>query len=100
MFDYDLEALTFFNTQQDESEYFSLSFFSVQSIANGLSTASVKLLCGKNEFIESATTTNNPVDAIYQALNKITFFSIILQKYQLIAKGKGKDALSQVNIFS
>ncbi|QCI18567.1 2-isopropylmalate synthase (plasmid) [Buchnera aphidicola (Aphis nasturtii)] len=98
VFDYDLEALAFFNTQQDESEYFSLSFFSVQSISNGLSTASVKLLCGKNVFIESATTINGPVDAIYQALNRITHFPIILQKYQLIAKGKGKDALGQVNI--
>lgn len=98
VFDYDLEALAFFNTQQDESEYFSLSFFSVQSISNGLSTASVKLLCGKNHFIESATTSNGPVDAIYQALNRITHFPIILQKYQLIAKGRGEDALGQVNI--
>lgn len=98
VFDYDLEALAFFNTQQDESEYFSLSFFSVQSISNGLSTASVKLLCGKNKFIESATTSNGPVDAIYQALNRITHLPIILQKYQLIAKGKGEDALGQVNI--
>ncbi|ALD15532.1 2-isopropylmalate synthase (plasmid) [Buchnera aphidicola (Aphis glycines)] len=98
VFDYDLEALAFFNTQQDELEYFSLSFFSVQSISNGLSTASVKLLCGKNTFTESATTPNGPVDAIYQALNRITHFPIILQKYQLTAKGKGKDALGQVNI--
>ncbi|QCI19138.1 2-isopropylmalate synthase [Buchnera aphidicola] len=98
VFDYDLEALAFVNTQQDELEYFSLSFFSVQSISNGLSTASVKLLCGKDVFIESATTSNGPVDAIYQALNRITHFPIILQKYQLIAKGKGKDALGQVNI--
>lgn len=98
VFDYDLEALAFFNTQQNESEYFSLSFFSVQSISNGLSTASVKLLCGGNKFIESATTSNGPVDAIYQAINRITHFPIILQKYQLIAKGKGEDALGQVNI--
>lgn len=98
VFDYDLEALAFFNTQQNESEYFSLSFFSVQSISNGLSTASVKLLCGGGKFIESATTSNGPVDAIYQAINRITHFPIILQKYQLIAKGKGEDALGQVNI--
>lgn len=98
VFDYDLEALAFINNQQEESEYFSLSFFSVQSISNSLSTASVKLLCGKKTFVESATTSNGPVDAIYQALNRITHFSIILQKYQLTAKGKGKDALGQVNI--
>ncbi|CAL4326052.1 2-isopropylmalate synthase (plasmid) [Buchnera aphidicola (Protaphis terricola)] len=98
VFDYDLEALAFINTEKDETEYFSLSFFSVQSISNGLSTASVKLLCGDTTFIESATTRNGPVDAIYQALNRITHLPIILEKYKLIAKGKGKDALGQVNI--
>ncbi|QCI22471.1 2-isopropylmalate synthase [Buchnera aphidicola] len=98
VFDYDLEALAFINRQQEESEYFSLKFFSVQSISNGLSTASVKLLCGANIHTESSTTSNGPVDAIYQALNRITHFPIILQKFQLVAKGKGKDALGQVNI--
>jgi len=100
VFDYDLEALAFINKQQDEDEleYFSLKFFSVQSISNGLSTASVKLLCGEKIYTESSTTSNGPVDAIYQALNRITHFPIILQKFQLIAKGKGKDALGQVDI--
>ncbi|AWH90778.1 2-isopropylmalate synthase (plasmid) [Buchnera aphidicola (Melanaphis sacchari)] len=98
VFDYDLEALAFINQQQEQPEYFSLSFFSVQSISNGLSTASVKLLCGKSTYTESATTSNGPIDAVYQALNRITCYSISLQKYQLIAKGRGKDALGQVNI--
>jgi len=98
VFDYDLEALAFMNTQEAEAEYFSLSFFSVQSISNGLSTASIKLLCGEKIIVESATTRNGPIDAIYQALNRITHFSIILKKYQLIAKGQGKDALGQVDI--
>ncbi|AEO08368.1 2-isopropylmalate synthase [Buchnera aphidicola] len=98
VFDYDLEALAFINKQQDESEYFSLKFFSVQSISNNLSTASVTLLCGKKIYTEASTTSNGPVDAIYQALNRITHFPIVLQKFQLVAKGKGKDALGQVDI--
>ncbi|QCI24123.1 2-isopropylmalate synthase (plasmid) [Buchnera aphidicola (Macrosiphoniella sanborni)] len=98
VFDYDLESLAFINKQQDELEHFSLQFFSVQSISNGLSTASVKLLCGKKVYIESSTTSNGPVDAIYQALNRITHFPIILKKFELTAKGQGKDALGQVDI--
>lgn len=98
VFDYDLEALAFINKQQEELEHFCLKFFSVQSISNGLSTASVKLLCGKKIHTESSTTTNGPVDAVYQALYRITHFPIILQKFQLVAKGKGKDALGQVDI--
>ncbi|QCI24658.1 2-isopropylmalate synthase (plasmid) [Buchnera aphidicola (Muscaphis stroyani)] len=98
VFDYDLEALAFINKQQEELEHFSLNFFSVQSISNGLSTASVQLLCGKKIYTESSTSSNGPVNAIYQALNRITHFPIILQKFQLVAKGKGKDALGQVDI--
>jgi 2-isopropylmalate synthase len=98
VFDYDLEALAFMNQQQEESDHFLLKFFSVQSISNGLSTASVKLLCGNKTYTESATTRNGPVDAIYQAINRIAHFPIVLQKFQLVAKGKGKDALGQVDI--
>lgn len=98
VFDYDLEALAFINMQQETMEYFSLHFFSVQSVLNGLSTASVKLLCGKKIYTESSTTTNGPIDAIYQALNQIAKYPITLQKFQLVAKGQGKDALGQVDI--
>ncbi|CAL4326037.1 2-isopropylmalate synthase [Buchnera aphidicola] len=98
VFDYDLEALAFINTQQEKMEYFSLHFFSVQSVYNGLSTASVKLLCGSKIHTESSTTSNGPVNAIYQALNRITKYNVILKKFQLAAKGQGKDALGQVDI--
>lgn len=98
VFDYDLESLAFFSKHEDTREHFRLQFFSVQSISNNLSTASVKLLCGQKIYIESATTSNGPIDAIYQSINKIINFPIILQKFQIISKGKGKDALGQVNI--
>lgn len=98
VFDYDLEALAFINNQQENPEYFRLDYFNVKSSSSGSATASVTLICGKNIITKSATTSNGPVDAVYQALNKISGYKIILQKFQLFAKGSGKDALGQVDI--
>jgi 2-isopropylmalate synthase len=97
VFDYDLEALAFINKQQEEPEHFRLDYFSVQSGSSMMATASVKLACGEEVKAEAATG-NGPVDAIYQAINRITEYSIELVKYQLSAKGQGKDALGQVDI--
>ncbi|MSI38229.1 2-isopropylmalate synthase, partial [Escherichia coli] len=41
---------------------------------------------------------NGPVDAVYQAINRITDYNVELVKYSLTAKGHGKDALGQVDI--
>ncbi|WP_353613335.1 2-isopropylmalate synthase [Mangrovibacter phragmitis] len=97
VFDYDLEALAFINKQQEEPEHFRLDYFSVQSGSSVMATASVKLFCGEEEKAEAATG-NGPVDAVYQAINRISEYDIELVKYQLSAKGQGKDALGQVDI--
>ncbi|RLM28146.1 2-isopropylmalate synthase [Brenneria alni] len=97
VFDYDLEALAFINRQQEEAEFYRLDYFSVQSGSSVMATASVKLVCGDETQAEAATG-NGPVDAVYQAINRITGYQISLVKYQLTAKGQGRDALGQVDI--
>ncbi|QDX28921.1 2-isopropylmalate synthase [Dickeya poaceiphila] len=97
VFDYDLEALAFINNQQESSEFYRLDYFSVQSGSSVMATASVKLSCG-DEILSEAATGNGPVDAVYQAINRITGYPINLVKYQLSAKGQGKEALGQVDI--
>ena len=97
VFDYDLEALAFINKQQEEPEHFRLDYFSMQSGSSDIATASVKLACGEEVKAEAANG-NGPVDAIYQAINRVTQYDIELVKYDLTAKGHGKDALGQVDI--
>ncbi|AIX74868.1 MAG: 2-isopropylmalate synthase [Mixta calida] len=97
VFDYDLEALAFINKQNEEAEYFQLKDFNVQLGSSITATASVHLTCGETVQSEAATG-NGPVDAVYQAINRITDFNIELVKYQLTAKGHGKNALGQVDI--
>ncbi|KOC88902.1 2-isopropylmalate synthase [Winslowiella iniecta] len=97
VFDYDLEALAFINKQNEEPEHFQLQEFNVQSGSSITATASVRLGCGDEQKSEAATG-NGPVDAVYQAINRVTEFDTELVKYQLTAKGHGKDALGQVDI--
>lgn len=97
VFDYDLEALVFIRKQQEEQDRFSLDYFSVQSGTNLMATASVRLSCD-GEIKSEAATGNGPVDAVYQAINRIAGYPISIVKYQLTAKGQGKDALGQVDI--
>ncbi|URJ23109.1 2-isopropylmalate synthase [Blochmannia endosymbiont of Camponotus sp. C-003] len=98
VFDYDLEALAFINNQQEQSEFFRLKCFHVHSSSSGIAHASVKLYCGNN-ICSYSTNGNGPVDAIYKALTRIAKLSTInLERYQLNAKGHGRNALGQVDI--
>ncbi|AFJ48342.1 2-isopropylmalate synthase [Shimwellia blattae] len=97
VFDYDLEALAFINKQQEEPEHFRLDYFNVQSGSSVVSTATVQLACG-DEVKSEACTGNGPVDAVYQAIHRITGYDVELVTYQLGAKGQGKNALGQVDI--
>ncbi|MBC8952865.1 2-isopropylmalate synthase [Xenorhabdus sp. PB62.4] len=97
VFDYDLEALVFINQQQQEHEHYRLDYFSIQSGTNVVPTATVRLACG-DEIKSEASTGNGTVDAVYQAISRITGYPLKLISYQLSGKGQGEDALGQVDI--
>ncbi|PKH22712.1 2-isopropylmalate synthase [Enterobacterales bacterium CwR94] len=97
VFDYDLEALAFIGKQSEGQEHFKLEYFNVQSGSSVIATAAVKMTCGEESLSEAATG-NGPVDAVYQAINRLTNYNAELVSYQLTAKGQGKNALGQVDI--
>lgn len=97
IFDYDLEALAFFNNQIELQEYFVLKNFNVYSGSNIPSTAFIQMQCGSRIYSKEEKG-NGPVDAIYKAIDGVTDFNTKLVQYSLTAKGRGKDALGQVNI--
>ncbi len=97
VFDYDLEALVFFNNIHDKAEHYKLEYLSVQSGSGVVATATVKLTKGELLVVEAATG-NGPVDAVYQCLNRIAGYDITLDDYQISSQGEGKDALGKVDI--
>jgi 2-isopropylmalate synthase len=97
VFDYDLEALVFIHCLQDEKDHWQLDYFNVQSGSTVESTASVRLVC-EGVTQSDAATGNGPVDAVYQAIHRITGMEVTIVKYQLASKGQGENALGQVDI--
>ena len=98
VFDYDLEALAFINKQQEEPEHFRLDYFNVQSRIQRYRHPPRSNWSAGMRSKPKPPTANGPVDAIYQAINRVTDYNIELVKYGLRAKGHGKDALGQVDI--
>ncbi|MFC1502783.1 2-isopropylmalate synthase [Pseudomonadota bacterium] len=98
VFDYDLEALMYFANLRDEDDYFKLNYLSVQS-GSIMATTSIKLQCGDEEKCEAAVG-NGPVDALYQCIYRLTGYEIVLDKFDLTAKGEGEDGLGQADIIA
>lgn len=98
VFDYDLEALMYFANLRDEDNFFKLNYLSVQS-GSIMATTSIKLQCGDEEKCEAAVG-NGPVDALYQCIYRLTGYEIVLDKFDLTAKGEGEDGLGQADIIA
>jgi 2-isopropylmalate synthase len=97
VFDYDLEALVFFRGLNQDDDYYTLDYLNVQSGTNVVAAASIRLQMG-DQLVCEAAIGNGPVDAAYQAINRVTGLDIEVIHYHLSSKGSGKDALGQVDI--
>lgn len=100
VFDYDLEALVFMNQLAEEGDHFNLMAFDVFISSSSQANVSVTVCCGNQKQSQQTTSSNGPVDAIYQAIINISQLPVTIQKYQLASKGQGKNALGQVNIIA
>jgi 2-isopropylmalate synthase len=98
VYDYDLEALLFFNQLEEQGEQkYQLDFINVHSNSDSIASATVGLIINGKKITEAATGVG-PVDAAYRAMSNITEKAIEVVDYHLSAKGKGANALGQVDI--
>ncbi|TRY31821.1 2-isopropylmalate synthase [Aliiglaciecola sp. M165] len=98
VFDYDLEALLFFNQQKQEEAHYELLYLQANSGREIIPSATVKMRIGDTEVTESAIG-NGPVDAAYNAITKaIGHNKVEVVDFKLDSKGKGADALAQVSV--
>jgi 2-isopropylmalate synthase len=96
VYDYDLEALVMIGSG-DTDEFFKLNALHVMSGKGSIATATVELLIG-SEIHSEAATGSGPVGALYKAIDRLTRVPVEVLDYKLAAKGKGSDALGQVDI--
>jgi len=98
VFDYDLEALVFMESQAQDDDNYELQHMMVHSDSTeGIATATVRIVVDGEQRTEAATG-NGPVDAAYNAIARATGRDINITSYKLGAKGEGQNALGQVDI--
>lgn len=94
--DADLEAI-----MQDEMraipDVYSLEFIQVHSGTNLIPTATVGLK-RNGEIYKEASNGDGPVDAVYNAIDKVTSIKTELEDYSLQAVTHGKDAIGEVTV--
>lgn len=100
VFDYDLEALLFFDQQKHDHAYYKLTYLQANSGKEIIPSATVSLMVGDKEITESAIG-NGPVDAAYNAIIKVLGHNNIdIVDFKLDSKGEGSDALAQVSVIA
>lgn len=100
VFDYDLEALVFFDQTKQEQAHYELSYLQANSGKNVIPSATVRMKVGEEEKIESSTGVG-PVDAAFNAIMKLTGMECLdIVDFKLDSKGEGADALAQVSVIA
>ncbi len=98
IFDYDLEILAFLKETENNYNFYKLEKISIELIYPETVTVLVKLNCGgKTHKIYMKST--NTINAIYEALCKITGLTVKFKNYKLVInQNNGYKIISKVNI--
>jgi 2-isopropylmalate synthase len=96
VFDADIEALIDEQIEQT-AEVWSLVGVQTTAGSQAVPTATVTL-ARQDETVTDAATGDGPVDAVYEAIQRITGVALRLTDYQLRAITSGKDAQGEVTI--
>ena len=100
VYDYDLEALLFFDKQKHEQAYFQLLYLQANSGREIIPSATVRLKIGEDTVTRSAIG-NGPVDAAYTAIMEMLGHEDLeIVDFKLDSKGEGADALAQVSVIA
>ncbi|MFC7001054.1 2-isopropylmalate synthase [Pseudobowmanella zhangzhouensis] len=99
VYDYDLEALVFFDQQKHQQARYELTYLQANAGRNIVPSATVKLRIGEDQEVTATAVGNGPVDAAFNAIIQATGVSDIdIVDFKLDSKGEGADALAQVSV--
>ncbi|MEW5785315.1 MAG: 2-isopropylmalate synthase [Bacillota bacterium] len=91
----DLEALVLDHLSAAEPTY-RLDYLQTVSGSKSIPAAIIRLKKADGSAIEEVAIGSGPIDAAYNAINKIAGLNISLESYQLSAVTQGRDALGEV----
>src|SRR5690606_704899 len=97
IYDEDLYAIIDEQTETPGEEAFRLTYVGFSSGTDTVPTATIKVAQG-NEVLVEAGTGDGPVDAVFQASQRITGIKGVLKEYSLEAITGGMDAQGQVSV--
>jgi len=93
----DLEALVLDHIFAAEPRY-RLDYLQTVSGSKSVPAAVIRLMKEDGNTIEEVAVGSGPIDAAYNAINKITGLSVGLEKYKINAVTQGRDALGEVQV--
>jgi 2-isopropylmalate synthase len=96
VYDEDIEALIEEKIAASQ-EIYQLTYLHISAGSTTLPTATLKLKKGDKEQ-EEAATGDGPVDAVFNAIDRLTGFKGKLENYSLKALTQGKDAQGEVSV--
>ncbi|WP_139993839.1 2-isopropylmalate synthase [Paenibacillus paridis] len=82
----------------DTPEIFSLETIQVSYGNQSTPSASVRIRKAEGEVVEEAAVGNGSVDAIYNAIDKVTQEAVELEDYSIKSVSQGKDAQGEVHV--
>lgn len=97
IYDEDLFAIIDEQTETPGEEAFRLTYVGFSSGTETIPTATVKVTQGTEELVDAGTG-DGPVDAVFQAIQRITGVKATLKEYSLEAITGGMDAQGQVSV--
>lgn len=100
VYDYDLEALLFFDQQRQDYAHYELVSLQATSGREIIPSATVCLKIGEQTVIQSSIG-NGPVDASFNAImTMLGHEELTIVDFKLDSKGEGADALAQVSVIA
>ena len=96
VYDEDIEALIEEKVSASQ-EVYRLTYLHISAGSSTIPTATLKLKKGEKEQ-EEAATGDGPVDAVFNAIDRLTGFKGKLENYALKALTEGKDAQGEVTV--
>ncbi|WP_370166872.1 2-isopropylmalate synthase [Marisediminitalea sp.] len=100
VYDYDLEALLFFDQQKHDQAYYQLTYLHATSGKEIIPSATVQLKIG-DDIVTRSETGKGPVDASYKAIMAMLGHNDLeVVDFKLDSKGEGADALASVSVIT